>query len=243
MKTNNQTGLCRKAGQVIPVFFLLAIPVFFSMAGQQDRHDKLESVLLQMEKVSRNFQSFAADITTKKYTAVLEEFDPPESGRFYYKRAKDGSALIRWEITDPGETILTIRDDEALIYQPKINSAKSIKLGKNKEKAEYLALGIGQSPADLKETFHISYRGSETVNGSSCSVLELRPKDPKTAAMYASIAVWINEETGVSTQMKLVEPFGDFLLVNFSDEKLNIQIDDSKFRQKLPENVDILRVN
>jgi len=90
-------------------------------------------------------QSFVADITTTKYTAILEQFDRPEKGKFFYKRADNGSALIRLEIVDPAERTLTIQNDEALSYQPKINSARKYKLGKNKDKVEYLALGIGQS--------------------------------------------------------------------------------------------------
>ncbi len=207
------------------------------------QEDKLESVLKQMEESSGSFKSFTADITKKTYTAILEEFDTPESGKFYYKRAEDGTALIREEIAAPAEKITTIKDDEALIYQPKIKSASSYKLGKHKDKAEYVALGIGQSPKTLKQTFNISYQGTATVNDTPCSILVLKPKDPKVASIFASITVWIDNATGVSRQMKMEEPFEDYLLVHFSNEKLNSKIDDSKFEQKLPEDVDVLRVN
>ena len=228
---------------VTAVVVSLLIPAFILSGEEEDPGGKLESVLRHMEESSGKFESFTADITKKTYTAILEEFDTPERGRFYYKRARDGSALIREEIADPAEKITTIKDDEALIYQPKTKSASSYRLGKHKDKAEYEALGIGQSPAHLQETFNISYRGSETVNGAACSILELKPKDPKVASIFASITVWIDDATGVSKQMKMEEPFEDYVLVNFSNEKLNIKIDDSKFEQKLPGDVDILRIN
>jgi len=205
--------------------------------------DKLESVLNRMEKASGNLQSFVADIVTTKYTAILEQFDHPEKGKFYYKRADNGSALIRLEIVDPAERILTIQDDEALSYKPRINSASKYKLGKNKDKAEYLALGIGQFPTNLKRTFNVTYRGRENVRGAACSILELKLKDPKASAMFSAITVWIKDSTGVSTRMKLEEPFGDYVLVTFSNEQLNRRIDDSIFRQILPDNVDILQIN
>ena len=243
MNIDNRFPARLSAARITAVIVSLLIPVIIHAGTGQDPDDKLESVLRHMEKSSGNFKSFSADITKKAYTAILEEFDLPERGKFYYKRASDGSALIREEITDPAEKITTIKDDEALIYQPKTKSASCYNLGKHKDKAEYIALGIGQSPADLKATFNISYLGIETVNGAPCSILELKPKDPKVASIFASITVWIDNATGVSRQMKMEEPFEDYILVSFSNEKLNEKIDDSKFEQKLPRDVDILRIN
>ncbi len=211
--------------------------------GSTAERAKLDTILKRMERASRSFRSFVADITTTKYTAILETFEPPENGKFFYKRADDGTALIRWEIVGPGERTLTIQNDEALLYQPKIRSAQKYRLGQHKDKAEYLALGIGQSPTDLQETFTVTYRGSENVRGTSCSVLELKPKDPKAAAMFSSITVWIADSTGVSTRMKLQGTFEDYLLVDFSNEQLNERIDDSRFRQNLPDNVDMVQIN
>jgi outer membrane lipoprotein-sorting protein len=117
--------------------------------------------------------------------------------------------------------------------------ARKFDLGKNKDKAEYLVLGIGQSPADLKKAFNIAYLGNDGIDGIKCSVLEFKPKDGKAAALFSSITVWINENTGISVRMKMEEPFGDYIIVDFADEKLN----DSKFEQTLPAGVDILRIN
>jgi outer membrane lipoprotein-sorting protein len=239
MKTNRRVPSHHKTARIYVCILEVLFPILLS-AGESE--DKLESVLKRLEKTSGNFQSFAADVTTTRYTAILERFDQPEHGRFIYKRADNGTALVRWEIVNPGVRILTIQNDEALLYQPKIKSAQKYKLGKNKDKAEYLVLGIGQSPADLKRTFNIAYRGSETVHGAVCSILVLKPKDPKAAAMFSSITVWIKDSTGVSTRMKLQEPFEDYLLVDFFNEQLNNKIDNSKFRQELPANVEMLQI-
>ena len=240
MNRNSRVLSCPEIRKIAAIFIVLLIPVSVCIGEQADQPEKLESVLKRMGKASGTFESFAADITTQKYTAILEEFDPPERGQFLYKRDDDGSALIRWEITDPAEKITTVRNDELLIYQPKIKSANRFKLGKNKDKAEYLALGLGQSPSDLEQTYNISYKGSEIVNGVACSVLELKPKDPKVSSIFSIITVWIRDDTGVSAQLKLQEPYQDYLLVNFSNEILNKKINDSTFKQKLPGDVEVL---
>jgi outer membrane lipoprotein-sorting protein len=195
-----------------------------------------------MEAVGKTFRSFQASFAQKKYTAVLKEFDTPESGMFLYARAKDGSALLRQEVAKPGVRILTIKGGEATIYQPTLNQAQIVSLGKNKDKAEYLALGLGQSPGKLQQTFEISYHGVENAGGVPCSVLVLKPRNATTAAYFSSITLWINKSNGVPIQQKLLEPNGDYLLVLFSNEKLNAPIPAAQFEQKLPATVEIMRL-
>jgi outer membrane lipoprotein-sorting protein len=204
--------------------------------------DELNRVLKQMEAVGRTFRSFEAQITKKKYTAVLQEFDTPEKGEFYYARAKDGSALLRQEITSPGPSTLTIKGSLLTFYQPVLKQAQIINLGKNRDKVEYLALGLGQSPGKLRETFDITYQGTEAVSGTPCSVLVLKPRNPSAAAYFSAITLWIKKTTGVPIQQKLQEPAGDYVLVNFTGEKLNIDIPASKFEQKLPAGVEIQHI-
>jgi outer membrane lipoprotein-sorting protein len=203
-------------------------------SAPQKKDEGLEQVLRQLEATGKTFKSFSANFVQKKYTAVLKEFDAPESGIFLYARAKDGSALLRQEVTSPAPRILTIKGGVATIHQPKLKQAQIINLGKNKDKVEYLALGLGQSPAKLQETFDLKYQGNENVNGVPCSVLNLKPKSASAGAFFSSITLWIKKSNGVPIQQQLQEPNADYLLVAFSDEKLNPKIPDSKFEQKLP---------
>lgn len=224
-------------GRILSVLCLVLLPVLPSPAQSKN----LEQILKRMEFAGKGFQSFQAKLSQKKYTAVLGEFDAPETGQFYYARGKDGSALLRQEITEPATRILTIKGGVATLYQPRIKTARVVNLGKNKDKAEYLALGLGQSPAKLEETFDISYKGAETVGKMPCSILVLKPKSATAAAYFSSITLWVREQSGLPIQQKLEEPNGDYLLVTFSEERLNLKLPDSLFDQKLPKGVDVQR--
>jgi outer membrane lipoprotein-sorting protein len=213
--------------------------IFFFAALSQDN---LDAALKKMEATGKTFRSFSAQIAQKKYTAVLREFDTPESGDFLYSRAKDGSALLRQEIKKPAPRILTIKGGLATLFQPVINQAVIHNLGKNRDKAEYLALGLGQSPAKLRETFDISYVGTEPVGKHPCWVINLKPKSASTSAYFSSITLWVKKASGVPIQQKLQEPNGDYLLVTFSGEKLNSTIPASRFEQRLPSGVDLQRI-
>jgi len=233
----------------IRVFYVgmrnLCVPavLFTILAYSQTKEDpRLQQVLQQMESVGKTFRSFSAHFTQKKFTAILKEFDIPETGQFYYARAKDGSALLRQEVTSPGVRILTIKGGVAIVYQPVIKQAQLVDLGKNKDKAEYLALGLGQSPGRLRQSFAIEYKGTEPAGGAPCSVLYLQPKDAAAAADFSSITLWIKKSNGLPVQQRLQERNGDYLLVSFSDEKLNPKIQASTFEQKLPSGVDLQRI-
>ena len=203
----------------------------------------LDRVLRQLEATGKTFQTFWARFAQKKYTAVLREFDAPESGVFVYARARDGSALLRQEVQKPAPRILTIKGGTAVVHQPRLRQAQIANLGKNKDKAEYLALGLGQSPAKLRETFHLKVVGSETVAGAPCSILNLKPKSTSAAAFFSSITLWITDKGGVPIRQKLEEPNGDYLLVDFTDVKLNGKIAGSTFEQKLPQGTAVQQLN
>jgi outer membrane lipoprotein-sorting protein len=242
MPWNNPFHKSRNRLSPFLLFFTLSTAVGVGFSGQTNENAGLDQVLKQMESVGKGFQSFTARFTQKKYNIVLKEFDEPESGEFYYARAKDGSAMIRQEITKPGLQILTINAGTATIYKPSIKQAQIISLGKNKDKAEYLVLGIGQSPAKLRETFEIKMQGTEAVAGAPCSVLILNPRSAAAAAYFPAITLWVKKSNGIPIQEKLQEPSGDYLLVTFSEEKLNMKIPASKFEQKLPSGVDLLKL-
>lgn len=245
MKTNKIQSFspcCKRvAGAVL---FFACMLLFVSPAGltaQEKPNPELEKVFRQMQTVQKNFQSFSAKITEKKYTAILKEFGETETGDFFVVRGKDG-LMVRQEITSPGRTILTIKGDLLTIYRPSIKQAQIAKLSKSqKNKAEFLSFGLGQSPEDLKKNFEVTYRGEESINGAACSILALKPRDPKVGSAYASIVMWIKKSSGIPIQNKLQERNNDYLLVTFSDEKLNPKISDSKFEQKLPKDVEQMR--
>ncbi len=240
MKTDKTILLPPSRGR-IPGMLLFAIGCFVlgvqynGFGGQGKSNAELQRVYGQMEAAGKGFRSFYAKISKKKYTALLKEFGTTETGEFCLARDKDGSTMMRQDISSPRREILTIKGELVTIYQPTIKEAQIYNLGKSKEKsAEFLTLGIGQPPAELQKSYDISYQGEESVGGAPCDVLALKPKNPKTAALFASIIWWVKKSSGIPIQQKLQEPSNDYLLVTFSDEKINLKIPDSKFEQKLP---------
>jgi len=220
---------------------LTTLSLNFVSWAQNKEDPELAKTLARMDAVSAKFSSFEAIFTQKRYLALLKEYETPETGEFYYTMDKNRAVQLRFETRTPGVRIQTINGDSAVVYQPAIKQAQIYNLGNRKNLVEYLATGLGQSSDRLREQFEITYVGIEVVNDDPCSVLELVPKDKSAAATVRSITIWFKNSTGTPTQYKFLEPTRDYMLVTFSEEKLNGKIPADKFEQKLPNGTEINR--
>jgi outer membrane lipoprotein-sorting protein len=220
---------------------LTLLPLNLDSWAQDKENPELTKTLAQMDAVTEKFSSFEAKFTQKQYVALLKEYETPETGEFYYALDKSKAVQIRHEILAPGIRITTIKGDSATIYQPAIKQAQIYNLGKRKNLVEYMATGLGQPSARLREQFEITYAGTEDVGGEPCSILTLVPKDKNVAASVKSITMWVKKSTGTPAQYKFLEPTNNYLLETFSGEKLNGKIPADKFEQKLPNGTETMR--
>jgi len=222
---------------------LTVLSIHFDLSAQSTENPELTKTLAQMDAVSTKFSSFEARFTRKQYVALLKEYETPETGEFYYTMDKNRNIQLRHETLTPGVKIATIKGDSLTFYQPAMKQAYIHNLGNRKNLVEYLATGLGQSSAGLKERFDISYEGAEDVGGEPCSILMLIPKEKNAAEIFKSITMWIKKSTGTPAQYKFLEPTtNNYLLETFSEEKLNGKIPADKFEQKLPNGTEINRL-
>ncbi len=181
----------------------------------------------------------ACQISQKKWTDILEEFDKGESGRFYFLK-KNGKVYLRKDIVQPQKNSLVISDGKVVFYQPRIKQAQQYNLGQNKDKAEFLLLGFGSNKDALKNAYAIRLAGKETVRGHECHILELTPKSERVSAFFPQIVLWVDNQMNVPIRQKLVEPTKDYLLIDFDAIQLNAQVPDSLFQIKLAKDVKIV---
>ncbi len=200
----------------------------------------LDEILENMDRVGGDLRSMRAGLQQKKWTDILEEYDEGESGRFLFLKDKQG-IYLRKDIEDPTTNFLVIKEGTVLFYQPAIKQAQEYKMGRHKDKAEFLILGFGSDQATLTETYDISFLGEEEIEGQKTYQLELKPKSEQVAAFFERIVLWIDGKKWVPIQQKLVEPTQDHLLIRFEDLELNPKLSKGDFNVKLPKDVRIIR--
>jgi len=203
------------------VIFLLS-----ALAWPQSDSAALDRVLSEMDSAAKTFRSAEATFSTDHYTKVVDETETQKGKMYFQRRGKDVEMAA--DIAEPDKQYAIYSNGKAQVYNPKIDQVNEYKAEKNRAQVEaFLLLGFGGGGHDLLASYDAKYIGSESVGGMNASKLELLPKSQQMRNNIARILMWIDPARGVSVQLQLFFPEGDYRLTKYSDIRIN---------QKLPEN-------
>ena len=199
----------------------------------------LEQVLSKMDEVSKTFHSVETNLERTKMTLLVNDKDVA-SGKLYYMRSGKEPRL-KVEIEKPGQQIVLIDKGKLQIFSPKIKQVQEASLGNHANAVEqFMALGFGQSSQDLKKNYQVSLGGEEVIDGKKTAMLDLTPKTP--GGIIKAVRLWIDEQKGISVQVKATEPSGDYTIFKYSSVKMNAALPDSTFELKLPKDVHVSKL-
>jgi outer membrane lipoprotein-sorting protein len=199
----------------------------------------LDQVFAKIDAVSKTFKSTEANIERTKVTVIVDDKDV-STGKFYYARqGKD--PRVKLELTKPAVQHLLINAGKLQLYSPNLKQVQEADITKRKDAVEmFLALGFGQSSAELKQNFEVALAPDEVVDGQKRTVLDLRPK--ATSSGFQSVRLWLDQKAWHAVQIKTVEKTNDYLIVKFTNVKMNSKIPDSRFKLNLPKDVKVIRM-
>ena len=191
----------------------------------------LESVLKQLDAQAADFHSLTADLERTKVTVVVND-KSTESGQIFVRR----DDKMRIELTAPDPRTILRDGDNFYIYNPKIHRVEEYNLGKKKSVVDqFLLLGFGTSGASLKETYAITLRGEEALDGRKVILLELLPKTEDVLKQLSKIQLWLDESTWLPLQQQFFETgSGDYFIIRFRNLNRNVRIQDSEFKPHWP---------
>lgn len=193
----------------------------------------VDRVLSLMDSSAKNFHTAQANLTADQYTKVVDETET-QKGKVYFER-RGNEVNMAADIAEPDKEYALYANGKAQIYHPKIDQVDEYQPGKSKSQIEaFLLLGFGGGGHSLLSTYDVKYLGTENVNGVNAAKLELTPKSQQLRNNISKILLWIDPSKGVSVQMQLLFPGGDYRLTHYSDIQIN---------QKLPENAFKLKTN
>src|SRR5215475_15948553 len=211
--------------------------LWLSPVAQAQGTYTLDQVFAKLDEVAKTFRSVQSDIERTHVTILVDDKDV-SSGKFYYVR-QGKEPRVRLDLMKPAIQQVLIDKGKLQIYSPNLKQVQEASLGQHQDKVEmFMALGFGQSSQDLKKNFSVSLAPDEVVDGKMTTVLELKPKN---SAMFKSVQMWMDQQRWISVQIKTTEAGGDYLVLKFSDIKINPSIPDSTFNLKLPKDVQVLK--
>jgi outer membrane lipoprotein-sorting protein len=201
----------------------------------------LESVLSQMDAAGKKFHTTEASFVWDHYFAVIKEIDESarQKGTIYFQRESDEVQMAADIVTPDNETIL-YSGGKVQWYKAKTDEVNVFTPGKNRSDIEgYLVLGFGGGGHDLLKSYDVKLLGSETIDGSKVTKLELIPKSEHFRDKIARIWLWIDPLRGISLQQQFFEPspggdfrLADYRLAKYSGIKINAKLPDNVFKLK-----------
>ncbi len=225
--------------------FLAAATVFLGYSPAQLPAQSLDAVFARLDKSAVQFRAVSAEIKRNVHTAIVND-DSVETGTIKVKRDKAERdkppmtrMLIEFNGVDPKS--VSFDGDAVSVLYPKIKTVQVYKVGDKRGLIDqFLLLGFGISSTELKASYEVTWVGTETVSGKSTSHIQLIPKSKDVLMRLKKAELWISDATGLPEQQRFVtSASGDFMLVTYSNAKLNPLIVDGSLKLTLPKGVKV----
>lgn len=214
---------------------LLAFSVGASLrADAKNTPQLLTGVLAKMEKAHKELKSLKAQIIQEKTNVQIGTKDKDFGTLLYKPGAGKAKGKIRIDYTKPANSTVAIIGDSFVLHQPKINQAiksTTAKAAKGRVGGYAQLVGLDGSARQLLDSYNIEYISDETVDGQAAAHLRLVPK---VAGSFASVEIWVNNQTGFPAMQKYNERNGDYTVVKLTNLQQNLALNDSEFDVKLP---------
>ncbi|TGD59167.1 LolA family protein [Flavobacterium humi] len=171
-----------------------------------------------VEKESRNIKSLKTDFIQYKHLDFLSK-DIETSGKMAFKAPN----LLNWQYTKPYQYSIVFKNNKVYINDQGNKSTVDAK-SKMFEKINKLIVGsVSGNMFDDKE-FDISY-----YKAKDAYIAKLTPKTATIKKYIKEVDLYFPVNEGTVSQVKLIEPSGDFTRIVFKNKQINAKIDDSAF--------------
>lgn len=192
----------------------------------------LEKIVAKMDETAAKFRTAQANFTWTTFNRVVNEESGHQTGKIYFQR-KGNETEMAADIDPPDAQQVIFSRGKIQLYKSRTGIIDVYDASTHRDEFEtFLVLGFGSSGDDMRKTFDITYGGEEKIDGAVTARLELVPKSDKIKQNFPKIILWIDPQTGISVQQKLIEADGDYRLAKYSGIQLGQRIPAKMFQLK-----------
>ncbi len=200
---------------------------------------QLAKVLGQLDAAAAKFQNASANFSWDQLTAVVQEHDV-QTGTIAFRRGAKGTAMVAHVLMENGASHkkdVLFANGKLDLYQPEIHQETILDTGKSQDQFESFAtLGFGGSGKDLEAQWNVTYLGTDILDGTQVTKLNLAPKHPTPDQMFTKIEIWIDALTATSRKQIFYSASGDNRTAVYS-QVLENKTKDSEFKLNVPKNI------
>ncbi|MEY4168808.1 MAG: hypothetical protein RIR52_2632 [Acidobacteriota bacterium] len=200
----------------------------------------LTGILNKMEKAHLDLKSLRAELSQQKTNAQIGVSDNEYGSLIYKPSTGRNKGKLRIDYTRPSRDTIALVGDSVVYYQPRINQVFKSTLAraaKGKVGGFTQLIGLDGSVKSLAGNYNIEFLKDEVINGQMTTLLRLTPK---AGGQFSTIDIWVNQQSWIPAQWRLVERNGDFTIVSLKNVQLNTPIPDSAFNVSVPGGVKVV---
>jgi outer membrane lipoprotein-sorting protein len=222
---------------LVPYSLALMLGITLPLAAQPPA---LNDVFARLDKTAQQFKAVTADIQRDVYEAVINDHEK-DMGTIKARREKTHETKMLIDLTSPDAKSALVDATSVSVYYPKIKTVQVYDIGAKRGLVEkFLLLGFGASSAELKEQYDITWIGMEKVGTESTWHLQLIPKSIEVLQRLKKAELWISESNGLPAQQRFVtSTTGDFMLVTYTNVRLNPPLGDGALKLNYPKGVTV----
>lgn len=171
-----------------------------------------------VEDGTKNLKSIKTDFVQKKHMEFLTN-DIESKGKMYL----NAEGMLKWQYTEPNKYSIIFKNNKIFIND---DGKKSTVDGDQKMFQKISKLISGSVKGDLfdDDEFTIRYfKKDDNV------LVKLTPKNKEMKKYISKVVLTFPKNDPTVSQVKLVEPSGDYTLITFKNKQLNVPIDKSVF--------------
>lgn len=203
-------------------FLLIVLLVGCSLVlNAQNRLSKAqqETFKKQVETIAKKTNTITSDFEQIKHIDVLDN-EIVSHGKLIYKAPQH----IKWEYTSPTMYTVIFKDDKLFVNNQ--GKKDEVNLNSNKIFKSFNALIVNSVKGNMfdEEQFDIEYSLLENHYNATFA-----PKDKRLKKFIHSFVLQFDVKTKQVTQIKMIEPGGDYTLVVFKNRKDNIPVSQASF--------------
>lgn len=202
------------------VFLVFLLMMSLSIFAQEQKLSASEIAVFKatVEKETKTIKSLKTDFIQYKHLDFLSK-DIETSGKMYFKQPN----LLHWQYTKPYQYSIVFKNNKVYINDQGNKSTVDAK-SKMFEKINKLIVGsVSGNMFDDKE-FSIAY-----FKNKDSYIAKLTPKTATIKKYINQVDLYFPMNDATVSQVKLIEPSGDFTRIVFKNKQLNVKVDDSFF--------------
>ena len=213
-----------------PVWFL--IPALFATLNAQPpvrTAEQLETMVAQLQKKHEGIRTFSARFQLKELRRSGRE--ATESGIVMMKRP----GKMYWEYDHPNRKVFVSDGKTTYFYVPKDKQVTVSELDLEEVRTPLLFL-IGRG--NIQRDFAASWEQEEQPVGEETVLLRLTPR--RHQPEFTHVLIELFPASHRIHRLAVIDPIGDRIEYTFTEFKENVRIPNSKFRLKVPSEVEII---